>query len=345
MSIPNWGALVVPIQPYSQLIQLARDLEEWGFSSIWYPDEKYFRDCYIGLTLIAMNTNKIRLGPCVTDPYLRHPIQTAVAIGSLAELAQGRVCLGMGAGGRGLAEVGINPQRPAVAIREAITIIRQLLMGNSVDYAGQIISLRDRKLDFSTQSKIPIMIGTGHGKFIQQLAGEIADIAMLANFATPETISIGLRNIQTGAIKSNRKLSDMELIARVDVAVSDNPREADKAVAPRILSAIRSSYPDLNYLDALPDFDLSSKFLRILKLKDYKSKSYYSNGENSYKLIPSMLTKHMSIAGTPAEVASRLRDISNMNVFQEIVIAPVTCSNQSLSEAFQVFIKEVIPKF
>lgn len=339
----KWGALVVSIQPYQELIQLARYLEASGFSSFWYPDEKYYRECYIGLTLAATNTSTIRLGPCVTDPYLRHPILTAVSIGSLAEVAQGRVCLGIGAGGRGLSEVGIKAQRPAVALREAIEIIRALLEGKSVSYSGEIISLQERQLDFIPPSDIPIMIGTGHGKLIQQLAGEMADIAMLANFTTPETISSGLRNIETGASKSKRTLADLEIISRVDVAVSDDPFEARKAVAPRILSAIRSSYPDLSYFDALPGFDLSSKFIQVLKKKDYQTKSFYAIPENSYRLIPPMLTDHMAIAGTPDQVASRLRDISNMNVFREITISPVMCSNQSLFDAFQLLVDRVFP--
>ena len=102
----NWGALVVSTQPYNELMELVQFLEQNGFSSFWYPDEKYYRDCYIGLALAAIQTSKLRLGPCVTDPYLRHPIQTAVSIGSLAELAIGRVCLGIGAGGRGLSQCG-----------------------------------------------------------------------------------------------------------------------------------------------------------------------------------------------------------------------------------------------
>lgn len=114
------GVLIDPILPPNELVDLARRVESWGVSSFWYPDEKFFRECYIGLALVASHTRRMRLGPCVTDPFSRHPIQTAAAIGTLAEVAPGRVWLGVGAGGRGLKEMGLQPQKPAVAIREMI---------------------------------------------------------------------------------------------------------------------------------------------------------------------------------------------------------------------------------
>ncbi len=84
MGTTKYGILVESIFQPSELIAIAKQVEDMGFNHIWYPDEKFFRDCYIGLCLVAQNTHHIALGPCVTDPYSRHPIMTAAAIASLA---------------------------------------------------------------------------------------------------------------------------------------------------------------------------------------------------------------------------------------------------------------------
>ncbi len=337
------SALIDPIYPPARLVEIARTLEEYGFSAFWYPDEKFFRDCYIGLSLVATNTSRLRLGPCITDPYSRHPILTAVAIGSLAELAPERVWLGIGAGGRGLAEIGVTQSKPAVAIREAVNIIRGLLDGQSVDYRGEILSLKDRPLDFKPPRGIKIMIATGHGRIVQQVGGEIADAVMLANYASAEMIQEGLRNVEKGAAKAARQLADFYLISRVDVAIHEDGAIARAAVAPKILSALRASYPDLSYLEDLPEFQLSSRLMQVLNKKDYRSRMYYADPANSAVLIPEMLTRNLAVAGTPEDVKNQLLQIAAMNRFQEIAIRPVLCPGQDILSMLSLFQATVSP--
>jgi len=338
----KFGALMDPTYPPSEFVELAKKLENWGFSSFWYPDEKYFRDCYVSLTQVAQATKKIRLGPCVTDPYSRHPISTAASVASLAEIAPSRVVLGLGAGGRGLEEIGIERRKPVVALREAVEIIRGLLAGDTVDYSGDVILLDSLPLDFNPPKDIKILIGTGHGPLIQGLAGEIADLVMFANFASTYSINKALTNVKKGVEKGNRSLSDVPLVSRIDVAVSKDMVKAQKAIAPRILSSVRASYPRLSYLKYLPDFDLSSKLIQVLMKKDNETKAHYWNPDHSYPLIPDTLFQHLAIAGTPDYVTERMRAISDMNIFSEITILMSPCRDQKLIEAYQLFKDQVM---
>ena len=67
---------------------------------------------------------------------------TAVGIASVDELSGGRAVLGIGAGGSGFREMGIERARPVTAMREAIELIRRLLAGEEVDYPGELIRFR-----------------------------------------------------------------------------------------------------------------------------------------------------------------------------------------------------------
>lgn len=338
----EFGVLVDPVITAAELIELAQSLEEWGYTHFWYPDEKFFRECYIGLTLVAAHTKTLQLGPCVTDPYSRHPIMTAAAIATLSEVAPGRTWLGLGAGGRGLSEIGIKQERPAKAIREAITVIRGLLRGESVDFQGEIIQLQNRPLDFEPTDNVRIMIGTGHGRFIQQLAGEVADSAMLANYASPQAIRKGLEWIEKGAQKAGRTLADVHLISRVDVAIHSDRAAARRAVAPKVLSAVRSSYPELNYLEDIPPFEMTSEFVRVLGRKDYATKTFYANPAHSAPLIPPALIDHLAVAGTPDEVSQRLQAIAELGINQ-ITIRAVPCEGQTMSESLAFIASQVLP--
>lgn len=341
--MPQIGVLVDPIHKPQDIVTLARSIEDWGFASFWYPDEKYFRDCFIGLTLVGVNTNRIRFGPCVVDPFSRHPIQTAVSIASLAELAAGRVWLGIGAGGRGLREIGIDPRKPAVAIRETIHVLRGLLSGQAVNFEGEIISLQNRPLDFQPKLDVPIMIGTGHGRQIKRLAGEVADAVMLANYSTPGLIDKELYWIKEGAQKAGRSLQDINLISRVDMAVHADRQVARAAVTPKVLSFLRASYPDLSYLGAIKEFSLSPELEAILKNKDYQARTYYADAANIVPYMPDVLIDHLAICGTPDEVAEKLSEIASMDVFHEITIRPIACGQQTLKDCLELFYREVMP--
>lgn len=340
----KFGALISPKYKPSELIKIVRHLEKLNFSSFWYPDEKFFRDCYIGLSLAALNSTYIRLGPCVTDPFSRHPIMTAAAVGSLAEIAPNRIWLGLGAGGRGFHAMNIKRERPSLAIKEAVYVIRRLLAGDIVDYQGEVIRVNRRALDFSPPQRIKIMIGTGYGRYVKQMAGEIADAVMLANCASPSTIKAGIKWISLGAKRVKRSLLDIEMISRVDVAVHDNGDLARAVVTPKILSAIRASYPKMEYLEDLPEFEMSSKLIRVIQKKDYKSRTYYADPKNCVSLITRSLINHMAIAGTPIEVFNQIEEIISLNIFNEIAICPVPCDGQSIIDLLNLIYDLIAPK-
>ena len=71
------GALLLGELPAKELASLAHRIEEWGYDYLWLAEERFFREVYSSLTLCALNTSRIKLGPCVTDPYSRHQIGRA----------------------------------------------------------------------------------------------------------------------------------------------------------------------------------------------------------------------------------------------------------------------------
>src|SRR5450759_3435853 len=100
MTLPL-GLLLNAEYPIHELIETAKLGESLGYDQLWYTDVRFQRDCFVGLAALATNTQRILLGPGVTDPYSRHPVQTAATIASLDELSNGRALLGLGIGGAG----------------------------------------------------------------------------------------------------------------------------------------------------------------------------------------------------------------------------------------------------
>src|SRR5689334_18056422 len=122
----NVELLMLGDQPAGHLAERARLAEACGFDAVWVADERFYREVYSVLSQIASATQRIRLGPCVTDPFARHPALTAMAIATLDEISAGRAVLGLGAGVSGFAELDIRPHSRPRAIREAISLTRAL---------------------------------------------------------------------------------------------------------------------------------------------------------------------------------------------------------------------------
>ena len=101
-----------PGRSAARLIEYAKWCESLGYDQFWYANEWFYRDMYVGLTLVAQHTSRMRLGTFVADPYTRHPVMTAIAIASVDDVSGGRAMLLLGASGAGVEPLGIPQVKP-----------------------------------------------------------------------------------------------------------------------------------------------------------------------------------------------------------------------------------------
>jgi probable F420-dependent oxidoreductase len=102
VDLPNFD----PCADARTLADLARDAEQAGWDGVFLWDHVTFgaegpgmADPWIALTAIAMNTERVKLGPMVTPLPRRRPWKVAREAVSLDRLSGGRLVLGVGIGG------------------------------------------------------------------------------------------------------------------------------------------------------------------------------------------------------------------------------------------------------
>ena len=98
-----------------------------------------FREVYPLLTLMAINTTRMRLGTCVTNPATREPSVTASALATLDDISGGRMDLGIGRGD-GPAVLG-KPPTTMRTLERAVTVIRDLVEGRTTEDEGTALDL------------------------------------------------------------------------------------------------------------------------------------------------------------------------------------------------------------
>jgi 5,10-methylenetetrahydromethanopterin reductase len=82
------GLLMFGDAPVQAMVERARLAEAVGYDTVWLADERFYCEVYSCWTHFAGHTSKVLLGPCVTDPFSRHPALTAMAIATLDEVSR-----------------------------------------------------------------------------------------------------------------------------------------------------------------------------------------------------------------------------------------------------------------
>lgn len=170
---------VIPECPLSEIVSIAVLAEELGFDRCWVYDEGLAtRDVYVTMAAIGAATSRLEIGPGITNPYTRHPAQTASAVASLDEMTGGRAFLGLGAGGSlTLDPMGLERKAPLAAVSETIEVARKLFGSGAVDHRGVHTQVKWTSMGYG-RPDIEVWLA-GRGPKMLALGGELADGVML----------------------------------------------------------------------------------------------------------------------------------------------------------------------
>jgi 5,10-methylenetetrahydromethanopterin reductase len=333
------GLLLLPHDPPARFVEVAKLAEATGYDHFWLADERFFREVYGSLTLVAYQTSRITVGTCVTDPYSRHPALTAMAIATLDEIAGGRAVLGLGAGISGFAELGVKRERPARAIGEAITVIRRLLAGEKVDVQGEVVRFNAGRLDFTPpRANIPIYVAS-NGPLGQRTAGAAANGAIMEGCGNRAEARAFAAAVAAGATEAGRDAGTVQLVARLNACVGPDGKGARDVLRPRVARTLGAGRLRFATLDA-----------QGLALPEAAKASVagvpYAAGFAPYlpllPLITDAVVDALTLAGTVDEVTERVVALGRAGIGQ-IMIYPFAPPDGSVDDTIRRFGQEVVP--
>ena len=225
------GLIFLDRPALDQQVKLAQYAEKRGFESVWVCETRLVRDAVTPLAAFAMATDRIKLGTGVVNNWTRSAGLMAMTLATLHELSQGRVMLGIGAYWEPLAwKQGIRRHKTLTAMREYVTVVRRLLNLETVTYEGEMVQVRDLRLDLGmgepqTPKQVPIYIGAT-GPRMMELAGEIADGIFHNFFTSVSFLRRSLERVQAGAQRAGRSIGDIDMPHMLAVAMSEDTDEA-----------------------------------------------------------------------------------------------------------------------
>src|SRR6185295_15256563 len=313
------GLLLLPSHPAGRLAEIAQLAERTGYDYLWLADERFFREVYASLTFCALRTQRITLGPCVTDPYSRHPALTAMAIATLDELSGRRAVLGLGAGVSGFRELGIARDKPGVGLREAVDVIRQLLAGETVTYPGSVVRVDGAHLDFKpVRAEIPMYIASQRPVGVRA-AGRVADGAIMQGCVAEPLFTFFRDTVIAGAREADRDPARIDLVARINVCVHDDRKVARDLMKPTIVRSLAAQRPDY-FTFATAGLTVPPALAKHLETLTYAydPRPYLAAAAD----VPESFVDAVTLAGPPDEVAAGVVRLARLGATQ-LMMYPV----------------------
>lgn len=238
----RFGAQVSDAKPGKAWAELARKLEDGGYSTLFVPD--HFDDQVAPLpamTWAAAATSELRVGALVFDNDFKHPVVLAKEAATLDLLSDGRLELGIGAGWMhtDYETSGIPFDRAGVRIdrlEEAVTVIKGLLGEAPFSFDGTHYQIKDLTGTPKPvqQPHPPILIGAGAKRMLGFAARE-ADIISVNFDLSPgavnaDVVTTGTAELTTGKIDTIReaagdRFDDIELSVTVFMAALSEDRQ------------------------------------------------------------------------------------------------------------------------
>jgi len=140
-----------------KLLKGAQRAEELGFDSVWVRDHlvfephgemekpnRTFYDALTTLTAIGAVTERVQLGTGSLIPF-RHPLITALIVGTMTQLVGPRVILGFGAGtfDHEFDAVGMGDADRVELVRSNAEILKRVFTENNVTYKDDYFAFND----------------------------------------------------------------------------------------------------------------------------------------------------------------------------------------------------------
>jgi 5,10-methylenetetrahydromethanopterin reductase len=291
--------------PLRDGMRYAQAAEEAGFEAVWQAESRLVRESTVPLAAFGAVTSRIKLGSGVVSMWVRNPAFLATTFSTLDDLAPGRVMLGIGAWWDPLAaKVGVSREKPLRAMREVVTVVRALFNDETVSFDGEYVHVDGIELDYVYQERrrkhIPIVIGAT-GMQMMQLAGEIADGALLNYLVSPAYNARALEGLKAGAAKAGRTVGDIDRPQLV-VCSMDADRDAALDAARLLVTQYLGQQPHIMKASGVPS-ELLDEIGNVLTWP-----ATHDEVVAASKLVPDDIVQLITASGTPDECRAKVSE-------------------------------------
>jgi alkanesulfonate monooxygenase SsuD/methylene tetrahydromethanopterin reductase-like flavin-dependent oxidoreductase (luciferase family) len=313
---------------------MMRRVERAGFTHGWlYDSQMLFADVYSCLTVCLQHTDRLVMGPGVTNPASRIAPLTASCLATLNQVAPGRVVLGIGTGNTTRRTMGFPPAR-VDAMAEYIRVCQALLRHDRTRYReteGEheigMIGGGDGFMRFDEH--IPIIV-SAFGSRTLTLAGEIGDGVMIGGQPTEQSMAETNEHLRAGADRSGRDVDDLEIVLYTSMYVLEPSEDLGSqrlrdTLVPLVAPAIARYATRAVSLDDVPEVYRDAVAAYRERHGELRGASRYLDTHDGYlwnapddvePLVTAEMLRRSALIGSADQILARVREWEALGVTQ-----------------------------
>jgi 5,10-methylenetetrahydromethanopterin reductase len=329
MTGPAIGVGLFGTEPAPRMVQLVEHAERLGYHRCWIGDsQNIWRETYTLLGAAAGRTSRIGLGTGVTNAVTRHLSVLASGWATLAELAPGRVHLGIGTGDSSLRTMGMHPIKLA-ELEERIGRLRRLFAGQEVtdDDTGAAYHLKWA----ASGTAVPVYVAASAPRILE-LSGRVADGVIMLVGTDPRFVTAALERVEAGARQSGRTLDDLDIILWTPTSIDQDGGTARDLVRAHVARVL------IRPLPAELDPATTKRIDAIRESYDYYK--HMETAADHADLVPDDLVGSFALAGTVDDCRIQYQRLAQLPL-DEICIVPYTTSDTDRGGLLERFARQV----
>ena len=285
-----------------QVLACSKKLNRFKPDTVWIP-ETWGMENFSMLSLASKENNFSRIGSSIINIYSRSPSLIAMGAVTVDTISNKRLILGLGTSSQPLVEDfhGDKFERPLKRMKEYVEIIRLILSGKSINYSGEIFSLKNFSLLIKPpRNTIPIYLAAVNQKMVE-LTWKIAD-GVIFYLRPKSEIKSTLSRMQ------NQKKIDASL--QIITCVNE---DSEKAI-------IRAKKTLAFYVS------VGKIYREFLATNGFENETrniyeeYEKNGlQNNHELVSESMVNELCIAGTSNECRNQLKQFYETGIDLPII--------------------------
>jgi probable F420-dependent oxidoreductase len=317
--------------PASRVVELTRRAEELGFSHAWTFDSHIlWQEPYVIYSQMLAATERIVVGPLVTNPVTRDPTVTASLFATLNDMFGNRTICGIGRGDSAQRVLGKKPTTLAQT-EEAIHIIKELAEGRSIETpAGEV------RIPWVRNGRLDVWMA-GYGPKALALIGRVAD-GFILQLADPAILRWTVGRVREAAEAAGRDPAELAICVAAPAYVSDDIDHAREQcrwfggmVGNHVADLVRRYGEDGEIPKALTDY------VKAREGYDYAHHGRAGNPDTEF--VPDEIVDRFCVLGTVDDHMAKLRELESLGVTQ----FNVYLMHDAQDETLEAYGRSIIP--
>ncbi|MEV0286195.1 MULTISPECIES: TIGR03842 family LLM class F420-dependent oxidoreductase [unclassified Kribbella] len=329
----DFGVVFQCDPPASAVVDLARKAEEAGFGYVWtFDSHLLWQEPFVIYSQILATTERVIVGPMVTNPGTRDWTVIASQFATLNEMFGNRTICGIGRGDSALRTLGAKPGT-VDEMKQCVDVVRALARGETVEYRGQQL-----KFAWVENGALDVWVAA-YGPKALAATGQVGD-GYILQLADPDIAEWMIAAVRRSAEEAGRDPAAIKFCVAAPAYVGEDlehQREQTRWFGGMVGNHVADIVARYGTSGAVPK--ALTDYIEGRKGYDYAQHGRAGNTHTDF--VPDEVVDRFCILGPVDNHLARLSELKSLGVDQFAVYL----QHDAKEETLAAYGKDIIPAF